>query len=268
MEKKRTSRLDAVVLLIVLAFSAYQYYENNRLVKEYNGLVERYNTLYNDYTRVKAVGLLPPYSSISGGKIRWVFYDLKNNLINWEMPFDSYRSYVSVTKPIEVLSLSAMRGTISTYDLRPYIQPSFFRLVIDSLTKGRSDREFVREADNIKNQIVVYGEGLGQAPYQFSAETLTEGRGRCADTTILLASMLIEGNRGASYNFKVYVYYVQLVGTSLVSDNWSLTQANHAIVQVEFSNGEIWSIETTTNYFSSYSQAFTGWKFEVTAIVR
>jgi hypothetical protein len=134
---------------------------------------------------------------------------------------------------------------------------------------GRSAAEFVKEVDNVKSQIVTYGKGLGEAPYQFPAETLTEGRGVCADTTILMASMLIEGNRQAHYNFNVYVWYVQMMADgTLVSDSKSITQANHAIVEVQFSDGTAWTIETTTNYFYAYSQSYTGWQFDVTTIDR
>jgi hypothetical protein len=134
---------------------------------------------------------------------------------------------------------------------------------------GRSAAEFVKEVDNVKSQIVTYGKGLGEAPYQFSAETLTEGRGVCADTTILMVSMLIEGNRQAHYNFNVYVWYVQMMADgTLVSDSKSITQANHAIVEVQFSDGTAWTIETTTNYFYAYSQSYTGWQFDVTTIDR
>jgi hypothetical protein len=40
------------------------------------------------------------------------------------------------------------------------------------------------------------------------------GSGNSADTTILMASMLAEDNKIASYNLKVYVRYVQLVDHS------------------------------------------------------
>jgi len=213
------------------------------------------------------VALLPPYCSISGGEIKWTFYDLKRNIVSWEMPMDTYRYYVSMNKPVQTLGLKAATGIIKTYDMRPYIQPSFFENTIVNLTEGRSAVEFAREVDNIKNQIVVYGKGIGEAPYQFPAETLTEGRGVCADTTILMASMLIEGNRQGHYDMKIYICYVQMLpdGT-LVSDSKSITEANHAIVKVQFLDGTSWTMETTTNYFYTYSQAYTGWQFEVTNI--
>jgi GH24 family phage-related lysozyme (muramidase) len=146
------------------------------------------------------------------------------------------------------------------------MQPALFQNNIVDITKGRSDREFVKEVDNIKNQIVVYGEGLGNVPYKFPVETLTEGKGTCADTTILMASMLTEGNQIASYNFKVYVWYVQLVNRSFLSDLQSITGINHAIVQVVFSDGHDWSIETTMNSFRTYSQSYAGWQYDVTTI--
>jgi len=240
----------------------------NDLYNKYHTLTQEYSTLSYEYDKLKNIALLPPYSSISGGEVKWVFYDLERNIKTWKMPIDTYKYYVSMSKPVEMVNLKTATGTISAYDMRAYIQPSFFEKTIGSLTFGRSDREFVKEVDNIKNQIVIYGRGIGVAPYQFPAETLTEGRGVCADTTILMASMLIEGNRQGNYSFKVYVWYVQVFDGTLVSDNGLLTEANHAIIEVEFSDGERWSVETTTNYFFIYSQPYTGWRFEVTTISR
>lgn len=255
-EKKKSSSAVATVLVFILLFAFFQYYGYGRILREFNRL----------YKTIDPSAQVPPYSSISGGEIKWVFYDLNDKILTWKMPLDTYRYYVSITKPVVRLDLGTSKRSIWAYDMRPYIQPSFFRLVIGTLTDGKSDREFVKAADNVRSQIVVYGKGLTQAPYQFPAETLTEGRGKCADTTILLASMLIEGSRKAGYNFRVFVWYVQLVEGSLVSDSVSLTETNHAIVQVEFSNGDKWAIETTTNYFSLYLKAFTGWRFEVTNV--
>ena len=241
----------------------------NDLYNQYQILYNQYQTLSQEYGQSRQGALVPPYASISNGTIKWVFYDLKRNTITWQMPMDGYRYYVSKEKPVQILPLATSTGSITTYDLRPYVQPSFFVNIIPSLTMGRSAAEFVKEVDNVKSQIVTYGKGLGEAPYQFPAETLTEGRGVCADTTILMVSMLIEGNRQAHYNFNVYVWYVQMMADgTLVSDSKSITQANHAIVEVQFSDGTAWTIETTTNYFYAYSQSYTGWQFDVTTIDR
>jgi hypothetical protein len=286
--RKLAHYLIAVILILSVILNVIQYSlasnslaANQGLQVQYNDLYKRYQTLYGqyqtlndqfqtlsqEYAQLRQVALSPPYVSISKGMINWVFYDLKKNTIAWQMPMDSYRQYVSMNKPVQTLRLTTAAGrTITTYDMRPYIQPSFFVNIISSLTQGRTAAEFVKEVDNIKNQIVTYGKGLGEAPYQFPAETLTEGRGVCADTTILMASMLIEGNRLAHYNFNIYVWYVQMNDDgTLVSDSNSLTTANHAIVQVKFSDGTGWTIETTTNFFYTYSQVFYGWQFDVTS---
>ena len=56
--------------------------------------------------------------------------------------------------------------TISTYDLRDYIQPDFFTNVISTLTDGKNDREFVNEVINLKNQLVSYGTFLESGIYK------------------------------------------------------------------------------------------------------
>ena len=222
---------------------------------------------FQRYTQLKEVAFVPPYVSISEGTIKWVFRDLKGDTITWQMPIDTYRRYVSEPKPVQTLRLKTSAESILTYDMRPYIQPSFFANITSILTEGRSAEDFVKEVDNVKNQIVTYGKGLGDAPYQFPAETLTEGRGVCADTTILMASMLIAGDNQANYGFKVYIWYVDMnPDGTLVSNSNAITQPNHAIVEVKFSDGTTWSLEATTNYFYTYSQYYAGWQFEVTTI--
>ncbi len=254
---------------------------NQGLQAKYNDLYDRYGTLYGQNQtlsgqlqglsqqdeQLKHVALVPPYVSISNDTINWVFYDLNKNVITWQMPMETYRQYVSMNKPIETLHFSAASGrTITTYDMRPYIQPSFFTNFISSLTQGRNAEEFVKEVDNIKNQIVTWGMKPGVTSYQYSAETLTEGQGTCADTTILMASMLIAGSRQAHYNLNVYVWYVQRnANGTLVTDGNSITQPNHAIVEVKFPDGTAWSIETTRSFFYTYSQGYYGWQYDVTS---
>ena len=284
--------LLAIILILSIALNVIQYdlqYNlgaNSLAVSEelqarYNGLYDRYGTLYaqnqtlsgqlqslsQQYEQLNHVALVPPYVLISNDTINWVFYSLNKSVITWQMPMSTYRQYVSMNKPYETLQLSAVNGkTITTEDMRPYIQPSFFTKFISSLTQGRNATEFVREVDNIKNQIVTYGMQPGVTQYQYPAETLTEGKGTCADTTILMASMLIAGNNLAHYGLNVYVWYVQRnANGTLVSDGSSITQPNHAIVEVKFSDGTEWSIETTRNYLYTYSQSYYGWQYDVTS---
>jgi len=271
--RPRNLAIAAIVLLTLLNLVQFSYMFNlsassRQLQSRYEALYNQQQTLTTEYEQVKQAkqaALIPPYAQISKGVVEWVFYDLHRNIIHWKLPVDKYRDYVSKSKPVKAVTLKTGALTVSTYDVRSYIQPAFFQNVISNITQGRTDSEFVKEVDNIKNQIVGYGEELSNAPYRFPAETLTEGNGNCADSTILMASMLAEGNQIANYHFKVYVWYVQLVNHSFLSDLQSITGVNHAIVEVEFSNGDTWNIETTTKEFYLYPQV-AGWKYDVTMI--
>lgn len=276
--RPRNYVIAAILILTLLNLIQFGYLSNlstysrglqatyNDLRTRYDLLNNRYQTVTAEYARAKQEALIPPYTQISAGSIEWAFKDLQGDVIHWKVPIDTYRRYVNMAKPTAKVMLRTTGLPISTPDLRPYLQPTFFQNVISDLTQGRSDRDFVREVDNIKNQIVVYGETLGNAPYKFPVETLTEGKGNCADTTLLMASMLTAGNIVGGYNLKVYVWYVQMLNHAFLSDNQLITTLNHAIVQVVFSDGEDWSIETTSKSFYTYSQGYAGWKQEVTTI--
>lgn len=200
----------------------------------------------------------PPYTLIRNGTVEWYFYDMSRDLFRWTMPIDTYRYYATLPKSTATLTLrsSRLNQNFEIRDMRPYIIPSFFSKVIVRLTTGRTDKDFVREVDNVKNQIVVYGSGLSEG-FQWPAETLTEGRGRCGDTTILMASMLVAGNDYAHYEMQISVWYVD-------SDNMASPGiANHAIVRIQFSDGSYWPLETTTNYFHQITGKFQGWEYDV-----
>jgi hypothetical protein len=274
----RTLTLVFVIVILVLGLFAngILYLRYRELAARYNGLfsqnqdlTQKYNSLSSEYDRLKQTTLVPPYASISNGTIHWVFYDLSRRPVLWEMPLETYKYYVSMEKPVEMVNLKAGKGSVLAFDVRPYIQPSFFRNIIGTLSQGRSDKDFVKEVDNIKDQIVIYGREISVAPYQFPCETLTEGRGVCSDTTILMASMLAEASHLKRYDFKVYVCYVQMTANgSLVSDDKLITEVNHALVEVKFSDGTFWGMETTTDYFHLHTDQYFGWRSEVTTVYR
>jgi len=223
----------------------------------YSSLQGQYQQLQKKYQYSATI----PYTLIWNGTVKWFFKDLEGDILSWQMPIDTYRTYASYTKSSEVVGLKFDNGTITNVrDIRPYIQPQFFSKVIQDLTKGHTDEEFVREVDNMKNQIIVYGSGLGDF-YRWPAETLTECRGQCGDTTILMASMIVEGNSLNNYGMKVYIYYVD---SNHISG--SPMQVNHAIIEVDFKDGDKWILETTTNYFLNYLsyESVYGWKYDVT----
>jgi len=222
----------------------------------YNSLQAQYQRLQEEYRYSPTI----PYTVIWNGTVEWYFKDIEGNVLCWQMPIDTYRIYANKQKSSEYVRLAFDNGTVErVLDIKSYIQPGFFSDVIQNLTEGRTDDDFVREVDNVKNQIVVYGSGLGDF-YRWPAETLTECRGQCGDTTILMASMIIEGNNLMGYGMKVYIWYVDADHI----DN--PIQVNHAVVEVEFKDGTRWILETTTSYFYDYLiyQSVSGWQYDVT----
>lgn len=148
-------------------------------------------------------------------------------MLDWSMPIDIYKCYVSLRKSTTVVRLhsSWLSNDLKILDVVPCIHPSFFSEVIDDLTLGRTDKDFVHAADYIKNQIVVYGSGMGDY-YRWPAETLTEGRRMCGDTAILMTSILAAGNNHAHCGMKISVWYVD-------SENMASPRtADHALVGI------------------------------------
>jgi len=215
------------------------------LTNDYNDLLDDYNSLYSPCTLIK------------NGNITWRFDKLDGTVVSWKVDIDTYRYYVSCPDPTGYVRLYNS-GTGKTYtikDITKYVQPDFFSEVISDLTDGNTDYKFVDEVVNLKNQLISYGSGLDET-YQWSAETLTECRGKCGDTSILVASLIKAGENKANYGLKVSLWYCDVNNMDNPQD------INHVIVGVEYSDGDYDLIETTTNNYYSYEQIF-GWKYEV-----
>ncbi|MBO3753761.1 MAG: hypothetical protein FGF53_02600 [Candidatus Brockarchaeota archaeon] len=238
-------------------------YQITQLKTSYDSLLASYDSLNAEYQKLQEKYRFSPtipYTLICNGTIQWLFKDMRGNILKWQIPIDTYRAYVNREKSKDYVKLSFKNGTtVKVLDMRNYIEPKFFSNVILELARGRTDEEFVREVDNVKNQIVVYGTGLGDY-YRWPVETLIEGRGQCGDTTILMASMIIKGNHLMNYGMKIYIWYVD---AEHISDP---VNVNHALIEVEFKSGNRWIIETTANYFYNYleHQSVSGWKYDVT----
>jgi hypothetical protein len=169
-------------------------------------------------------------------------------IAEWTVPIDTYRAYIDLPEPTTLLYLSNTNigGTYTIKDLRGYVQADFFTNVISGFTDGKTDRGFVQEVVNFKDQIVTYGSGLGDY-YRWPAETITEGRGQCGDTTILMASLFKAGENRAHYGLSIYIWYCD-------SNHMTSPQTvNHAIVEVKYADGTYTLIETTTNTFYTYN---------------
>jgi len=233
--------------------------EYNSLTSNYNQLQTTYYNLQNSYNNLQSSyeTLYAPSTLIQNGTIHWRFHKVDGTIAEWTVPIDTYRSYIDWPEPTALLYLSNTNTgeTYTVKDLREYVQPDFFANVISGFTDGKTDRQFVQEVVNFKDQIVTYGSGLGDF-YRWPAETITEGRGQCGDTTILMASLLIAGENRGHYGLSVYLWYC---------DAYHMTSpqaVNHAIVEVRYADGTDSLIETTANTFYTYNQII-GWSYQV-----
>ena len=238
---------------------SYWKLEYNALEQDYNSLEYNYNELVEDYSELidEYETLYAPSTLIENGTIHWRFNSLDGDVETWTVNVTTYRAYVTYPRPTKSVRLkdSDSGETYRVTDLVEYVQPEFFSKVIDSLSNGRTAKQFVNEVVNLKNQLISYGTGL-ESEYKWSAETLTEGTGKCADTSILIASLLKAGEEKEDYGMKIYFWYCD-------ADHMTDPQdVNHVIVEIDYSNGDYDLIETTTDKFYIYDQ-ISGWKFEV-----
>ena len=284
MEEKKRLYVVIIVLIAILAVIGtitaytvydkleYEYYvddleedygslmnDYDTLNNYYDGLVDDYDDLLNDYNEIldDYENLYAPSTLIKNGTIHWRFYALDESVAEWTVNISSYRAYITFTKPTDYVRLkNSDTGEIYlATDIIEYVQPEFFSKVIDTLSDGRTANEFVDEVVNLKNQLITYTTGLENV-HKWSAETLTEGTGNCGDTTILVASLLKAGEEKENYGLKVHIWYCDAYHMK------EPQEVNHAIVGVEYLNGDYELIETTSDYYYTYDEV-VGWKFEV-----
>lgn len=218
----------------------------------YNALLDDYEEIYEEYTNLYA-----PSTLIKNGTVHWRFEKVDGTIPEWNVDIDTYLYYAMSSEPFGYKHLhNTNTGEDYTVkDLTKYVDSSFFKNVISTLSNGKTDREFVKEVVHLKNQLITYASGLGDS-YLYPAETLTEGRGKCGDTSILMASLLLAGEEKENYGLDVYFWYC---------DSKHMTnpqEVNHCIVQVEYNDGYFELIEPTSDTFYTYGE-IEGWKFEV-----
>jgi len=240
--------------------------EYNSVTSNYNELQITYNNLQNSYATLQTSynnlhssyeTLYAPSTLIQNGTIHWRFHEVDGTIAEWTVPIDTYRAYITWPEPTALLHLPNTNTgeTYTVTDLREYVQADFFANVISGFTDGKTDKEFVQEVVNFKDQIVTYGSGLGDH-YRWPAETITEGRGQCGDTTILMASLFKAGENRAHYDLSIYIWYCD-------ANHMTSPQAvNHAVVEVKYADGTDSIIETTANIFYTYNQ-INGWRYQV-----
>ena len=234
------------------------FYNNyNKTVTQYNELLLEYEDLKTDNNKITYVYKTEdaPSTLIKNGTIYWNFNKVDNSLSTWNVPVETYRYYINRNKPNDKIKLNNDGETITTWDLREYIQPEFFLNVTDSLTEGKTDKQFVNEVINLKNQLITYGSFL-EGEYKWSMETLTEGQGNCGDTCILVGSLLMAGEEKMDYGLKISLWYCD------ANNMTNPETVNHVIIGVEYDNGEVNLIETTSDYLYLYGE-IKGWEYEI-----
>lgn len=207
-----------------------------------------------------------PLTSIERGNVTFAFNDLRGDARRWRHDMEEYRQDVKRVRPGESLYLPTATGNhVRVADPRPYVMPEVFDGEISDLTSGRDDRAFVREAFHLKRQVATYSFSLldTRGFYKYPLETMTEGTGVCGDTVILMASLLLAGDAVADYGYTLRLWIVDydLARGGFVKDPET---ANHAVLEVQFRDGERWYLETTSFELRTHP-SIEGWSFPIPA---
>jgi hypothetical protein len=172
---------------------------------------------------------------IENGKIKWRIFDSKCNRYDWELPIQTYESYIQNTT-YRTQTIQYSDGTQQEIgEFSNYIETSFINVIDDVYENSSSDNNFIYEIWYIVSQLTTYSSDIGEYP-RYAFETLTRGGGDCEDTTILMADML----RSSSYteNWNIQMVYFD-------SDNPTHPQqVNHVALAVN--TGEKCGIFETT----------------------
>ena len=172
---------------------------------------------------------------IENGKIKWKIFDSKNNQYDWELPIQTYESYIKNTiYRTQIIQYSDGRQH-EIGEFSDYVETSFTNVIDDVYENSSSDSNFIYEIWYIVSQLTTYSLDIGEHP-RYALETLTRGGGDCEDTAILMADMFKSSKHTKNWNIQM-VYFD--------SDNPSDPQlVNHVALAV--TTGEKFGILETT----------------------
>lgn len=196
------------------------------------------------------------HTVINEGMIRWQYPDNLGETVVWNMPVDTYRTLVSAPRPVYYRAISCPgcpEENLTVPDYRTFVRPEAFTDVIGDLTDGRTARQFIDEVYNLKNRLMIYQ--VTNETAQWPLETLTEGRGSCRDSAVLMAALIMAGDGQAKYGMRLQFAYVD-------SDSLSAPRTiNHVLLHVTFSDGASRFIETTARASGAMDDAggIRGW---------
>ena len=173
---------------------------------------------------------------IEQGKIKWKLFDSKGNLYNWELPIQTYESYIqNTTYRTQIIQYSDGRQH-EIGEFSDYVETSFTNVIDDVYENSSSDSNFIYEIWYIVSQLTTYSSDIGEHP-RYALETLTRGGGDCEDTAILMADMLKSSKFTHSWGIQM-VYFDS-------DDPTNPKQVNHVALAVN--TGEKSGILETTS---------------------
>ena len=172
---------------------------------------------------------------IENGKIKWKIFDSKDNQYDWELPIQTYESYIKNTiYRTQIIQYSDGREH-EIGEFSDYVETSFTNVIDDVYENSSSDNNFIYEIWYIVSQLTTYSPDIGEHP-RYAIETLTRGGGDCEDTVILMADML----RSSKYTED---WIIQMVYFDSVSPN-NPKKVDHVALVVD--TGEKCGILETT----------------------
>lgn len=203
-----------------------------------------------------SLSVSPPYTLIQERNVIWVFKDSRGNLYEWEMPIDTYRTFIEYPEPQDLLTLREDDGTnFRVRDFTKFVDSTSFAKVIDDLYENAgNDYQFVYEVWFVASHLTTYSSDIGEDP-RWPLETLTEGGGDCEDLTILVASMLKASSHTNDWTIKIAYFD---------ADNPDdPNEMNHVVLFVETDDFQTY-IESTakTNGLGAWD-SINGWYFQI-----
>jgi hypothetical protein len=164
---------------------------------------------------------------IKDGKIKWTIHDSKENQYRWQIPIQTYESYLQ-NKTYQTQTIQYPDGQNQEIgEFSSFVKCSFANVIDEIYENSDGDADFVHEVWYIISHLTVYSPDIGEHP-RYAIETLTRGGGDCEDTTILMADMI----RSSSYtrDWKIQMVYFD-------SENPSdPRQVNHVSLVVDTGN--------------------------------
>jgi hypothetical protein len=131
---------------------------------------------------------------IEDGKIKWTIHDSKGNQYKWEIPIQTYESYLqNTTYPIQTIQYQDGRNQ-EVGEFSSYVKCSFTNVIDEIYENSNGNNDFIFEVWYVVSSMTVYSADIGEHP-RYAVETMTRGGGDCEDTVILMADML----RSSSY---------------------------------------------------------------------